>query len=217
MRAQWRVADADMTTRQALAAATGLSPLLCQVLINRGMTDAAAAQAFLTPSLHDLHDPYGLHGMEQAVQRLITAMRQGERIAIYGDYDVDGVTATALLVTFFHELGLQVPYYIPERASEGYGLNADAMRQLASTGVRLLITVDCGSTAWEEVALARRLGMDIIITDHHQPPERLPDACAVLNPHQPACTYPNKYLCGVGVVFKLLTALRATASAYPTI
>src|SRR5262249_57686845 len=93
--------------------------------------------------------------------------------------------------------------------------NADSMRLLAQAGVRLLITVDCGSTAWEEVALARRLGMDIIITDHHQPPERLPDACAVLNPHQPACTYPNKYLCGVGVVFKFLTALRATLRQPP--
>jgi len=101
MRAQWRVADTDVTTRQALATATGLSPLLCQVLINRGITDAAAAGAFLTPSLHDLHDPYGLHGMKQAVQRLVAAIRQGECIAIYGDYDVDGVTATALLVTFF--------------------------------------------------------------------------------------------------------------------
>jgi single-stranded-DNA-specific exonuclease len=209
MLAQWRVANADLGTRQALVAATGLSPLLCQVLINRGYTEAAAAQAFLTPSLHDLPDPYRLHGMQQAVQRLMAAIRQGERIAIYGDYDVDGVTATALLVTFFHELGLQVPYYIPERASEGYGLNTDSMRQLAGAGIRLLITVDCGSTALEEVALARRLGMDILITDHHQPPERLPDACAVLNPHQPACTYPNKHLCGVGVVFKLLTALRA--------
>ena len=105
MRAQWRVADTDVTTRQALATATGFSPLLCQVLINRGITDAAAAGAFLTPSLHDLHDPYGLHGMKQAVQRLVAAIRQGECIAIYGDYDVDGVTATALLVTFFHELG----------------------------------------------------------------------------------------------------------------
>ena len=209
MLAQWCVADTDLATQQALVATTGLSPLLCQVLINRGMTDAAAAQAFLTPSLHDLHDPYRMHGMAQAVQRLVAAIRQGERIAIYGDYDVDGVTATALLVTFFDELGLKVPYYIPERASEGYGLNAASMRQLARAGVRLLITVDCGSTALEEVALARRLGMDIVITDHHQPPERLPDACAVLNPHQPACAYPNKHLCGVGVVFKFLTALRA--------
>jgi len=209
MLVQWRVADSDLAPRQALAAATGLSSLLCQVLINRGMTDAAAVQAFLTPSLHDLHDPYLLHGMESAVQRLVAAIRQDERIAIYGDYDVDGVTATALLVTFFHELGLTVPYYIPERASEGYGLNANSIRQLASEQVRLLITVDCGSTALEEVALARRLGMDMVITDHHQPLDRLPEACAVLNPHQPACRYPNKHLCGVGVVFKLLTALRA--------
>src|ERR1700694_2337466 len=147
MLAQWCVADADLATRQALVAATGLSPLLCQVLINRGMTDAAAARTFLTPSLHDLHDPYGMHGMEPAVQRLVAAIRQGERIAIYGDYDVDGVTATALLVTFFDELGLKVPYYIPERASEGYGLSAASMRQRAGAGVRLLITVDCGSTA----------------------------------------------------------------------
>src|SRR6266446_6627540 len=215
MLAQWRVADTDLATRQALVATAVLSPLLCQVLINRRMTDAAAAGAFLTPSLHDLHDPYHMHGMAQAVQRLVAAIRQGERIAIYGDYDVDGVTATALLVTFFGELGLKVPYYIPERASEGYGLNANSIRQLASAQVRLLITVDCGSTALEEVALARRLGMDMVITDHHQPPDRLPDACAVLNPHQPACTYPNKHLCGVGVVFKLLTALRAALRQAP--
>src|SRR5712691_12291384 len=149
MLAQWRVADANLVTQQALIAATGLSPLLCQVLINRGMTDAAAARSFLTPSLHELHDPYRMHGMEPAVQRLVAAIRQGERIAIYGDYDVDGVTATALLVTFFGELGLKVPYYIPERASEGYGLNANSIRQLASAHVRLLITVDCGSTALE--------------------------------------------------------------------
>lgn len=217
MLVQWRVADADPATRQALAAATGLSPLLCQVLRNRGLTDAAAVQAFLTPSLHDLHDPYLLHGMVSAVQRLVAAIRQGERLAIYGDYDVDGVTATALLVTFFDELGLKVPYYIPERASEGYGLNASSIRQLASAQVRLLITVDCGSTALEEVALARRLGMDIVITDHHQPPDRLPDACAVLNPHQPGCGYPNKHLCGVGVVFKLLTALRAALRQEPLV
>ena len=217
MHVQWRVTDSDLATRQGLAAATDLSPLLCQVLINRGMTDAAAVQAFLTPSLHDLHDPYRLHGMERAVQRLVAAIRQGERIAIYGDYDVDGVTATALLVTFFHELGLKVPYYIPERASEGYGLNANSIRQLASQQVRLLITVDCGSTALEEVALARRLGMDIVITDHHQPPDQLPEACAILNPHQPACTYPNKHLCGVGVVFKLLTALRAALRQSPAV
>ena len=130
-------------------------------------------------------------------------------MAVYGDYDVDGVTATALLLTFFEALGLQVASYIPEREGEGYGLNAEAMRQLAQQGARLLITVDCGSTAVAEVALARELGIDTIITDHHQPPDTLPAALAVLNPHQPGCGYPNKHLCGVGLVFKLLTALRA--------
>ncbi|MBM3222905.1 MAG: single-stranded-DNA-specific exonuclease RecJ [Candidatus Tectomicrobia bacterium] len=215
MRAQWHVAEADAIARHTLAAATGLSPLLCQVLLNRGLTEAAAVQRFLSPSLHDLYDPYDLHGMTQAVQRLVAALQQGEQIAIYGDYDVDGITATALLVTFFEELGLQVPYYIPERASEGYGLNASSIQHLARAGTQLLITVDCGSTALEEVALARRLGMDVVITDHHQPPAQLPDACAVLNPHQPACTYPNKHLCGVGVVFKLLTALRAALRQEP--
>lgn len=209
MQAQWRVAEVDRASHRALAAATGLSPLFCQVLINRGLTEAAAVQRFLAPSLRDLHDPYQLHDMRPAVQRLVSAIQTQERLGIYGDYDVDGVTATALLVTFFDELGLHVPYYIPERASEGYGLNAASIEQLASEGVQVLITVDCGSTALHEVALARRLGMDVVITDHHQPPEQLPDACAILNPHQPACTYPNKHLCGVGVVFKLLTALRA--------
>ena len=132
-----------------------------------------------------------------------------EQIAVYGDYDVDGVTGTALLSTFFVSLGLNVASYIPDRRGEGYGLNSEAIRQLAGQGTRLLITVDCGSTAVEEVALAGQLGIDTIITDHHQPPETLPDALAIVNPHQQSCSYPNKHLCGVGLVFKLLTALRA--------
>jgi single-stranded-DNA-specific exonuclease len=208
-RTRWQVAQPDAAAQQALAAITGLSPLLCQLLSNRGITDAAAAQAFLQPSLHHLEDPNLLHGMARAVERLLQAMRQQETLAIYGDYDVDGVTATALLVVFFRELGLDVPYYIPDRSHEGYGLNTAAMHQLARQGVRVLITVDCGITAVDEIAVARQLGIDTIITDHHQPPEILPDACALLNPHQVACHYPNKYLCGVGVVFKLITALRA--------
>ncbi len=206
---KWHVAEANPAAQQALASATGLSPLLCQLLINRGITDAAQAQAFLAPTLHDLEDPYLLYGMEHAIARLLQALHQNERLAVYGDYDVDGVTATALLLTFFRELGLQVPYYIPERSSEGYGLNVEAMHRLAHDGVGLLITVDCGITAVEEIAVAHELGIDTIITDHHQPPEVLPNAWALLNPHQTRCTYPNKHLCGVGVVFKLITALRA--------
>ena len=210
MLTQWQVADPDPTTQDRLAAELALSPLLCQILINRGITDAAAARTFLSPSLHDLHDPFQLAGMDAAVRRIVAAMQQGEQMAVYGDYDVDGVTATALLLTFFESLGLRVVSYIPERQGEGYGLNAEAMHQLARQGTQLLITVDCGSTALAEVALARELGIDTIITDHHQPPETLPAALAVLNPHQPACSYPNKNLCGVGLVFKLLTALRAS-------
>ena len=209
MLTQWQVADPDPAARDRLAAGLSLSSLLCQILVNRGITDAAAARPFLSPSLHDLHDPFLMLGMDAAVRRIVAAVQQGEPMAVYGDYDVDGVTATALLLMFFEALGLQVASYIPEREGEGYGLNAEAMRQLAQQGARLLITVDCGSTAVAEVALARELGIDTIITDHHQPPDTLPAALAVLNPHQPACGYPNKHLCGVGLVFKLLTALRA--------
>jgi single-stranded-DNA-specific exonuclease len=212
--ALWHIAAPDVAAQRLLAEATGQSPLLCQLLLNRGITDAAMARTFLSPSLHDLPDPFLLHGMQQAVDRLVAALQREEQIAIYGDYDVDGVTATALLITFFRELGVRVDYHIPERA-QGYGLNADAVHDLAQRGVRVLITVDCGITAVDEIALARRLGIDTIVTDHHQPPERLPDALALLNPNQPRCAYPNKGLCGVGVVFKLLTALRAALRQVP--
>ena len=207
--AHWTVAETVPDAQQALTTATGLSPLLCQLLINRGISAPAQAKSFLSPSLHDLEDPYQLHGMERAIERLLNALRDGECIAVYGDYDVDGVTATSLLLTFFRELGLEVPYYIPERSSEGYGLNVKAMHRLADDGVRVLITVDCGITAVEEIAVAHKLGIDTIITDHHQPPDVLPEAWALLNPQQIACHYPNKDLCGVGVVFKLITALRS--------
>ncbi len=206
---RWQVATPDDEARQRLAAELSLSPLLCQILINRGITDAEMARKFLAPSLHDLHDPYLLSGMEVSVRRIVGAIQMNEQIAVYGDYDVDGVTGTALLSTFFFSLGLNVASYIPDRRGEGYGLNSEAIRQLAGQGTRLLITVDCGSTAVEEVALAGQLGVDTIITDHHQPPDALPDALAVVNPHQQSCGYPNKHLCGVGLVFKLLTALRA--------
>lgn len=206
---RWHVTPPDPTAQHALTTATGLPLLLSQLLLNRGITEVAHAQAFLTPSLHDLRDPYTMLGMDRAVARVLTALQQRETLTVYGDYDVDGVTGTALLLTFFRELGFDVPYYIPERSSEGYGLNTAAMHHLADNGVHLLITVDCGITAVEEIALARTLGIDTIITDHHQPPDVLPDAYALLNPHQPSCPYPNKDLCGVGVVFKFITALRA--------
>jgi single-stranded-DNA-specific exonuclease len=207
--ARWCVDAPNPSLQRLLATDTHLPPLLCQLLINRGITNAAAIQAFLAPSLHDLSDPFLLHGMQRAVQRLLTALQHNESIAIYGDYDVDGATATSLLIMFFRELGIVVSYHIPDRSGEGYGLNATAIEQLAKRNVRLLLTVDCGITAVDEIAVAHRFGIDVIITDHHQPPDVLPDAWAILNPHQPDCRYPNKGLCGVGVAFKLITALRA--------
>jgi single-stranded-DNA-specific exonuclease len=192
-----------------LAAALGISPLAATLLVNRGLTTIEAARDFLQPSLRRLHDPFLMRGMTEAVDRLARALRAGEPIAIYGDYDVDGITATAVLSWCFRDLGVRVPYYLPHRMREGYGLNPAAIRKLSAQGIRLLITVDCGITGHDEVRLARQLGMDVIVTDHHQVPPSLPEAVAVLNPHQPDCPYPTKELSGVGVAFKLVTALRA--------
>ena len=151
------------------------------------------------------------HG--RGCDRLIRSLQNQESIVIYGDYDVDGITATAVLSWFFRDIGVPVPYYLPHRMREGYGLNAEAVRKLADQGTRVLITVDCGITGHHEVQLARRLGMDVIVTDHHQVPPTLPDAVAVLNPHQSECGYPAKELAGVGVAFKLVMALRGTAAS----
>jgi single-stranded-DNA-specific exonuclease len=206
---RWEIAPKNPLVEEKLAAALQIRTLTARFLINRGITTIEAARDFLTPSLQRLHDPFLMRGMAEAVERLIRGIRGREPIVIYGDYDVDGITATAVLSWFFRDIGVPVPYYLPHRMREGYGLNAEAIRKLADQGTRILITVDCGITGHEEVQLARRLGMDVIVTDHHQVPPTLPDAVAVLNPHQSECTYPAKELAGVGVAFKLVMALRA--------
>jgi single-stranded-DNA-specific exonuclease len=206
---RWEVAAGAAKYEAKLAATLRLSTLAAKLLVNRGLTTIEAAHRFLNPSLRQLHDPFLMHGMSAAVARLIESLRAREPMAIYGDYDVDGITATAVLSWFFRDIGVPVPYYLPHRMREGYGLNEAAVRQLAAQGIRLLITVDCGITGHAEVRLARQLGMDVIVTDHHQIPPRLPDAVAVLNPHQRECAYPTKELSGVGVAFKLAMALRS--------
>ncbi|MGH8066465.1 MAG: single-stranded-DNA-specific exonuclease RecJ [Candidatus Entotheonellia bacterium] len=205
---RWEIAPENRRVEEKLAAALQIRPLAARLLANRGVSTIEAAREFLSPSLQRLHDPFLMRGMSEAVERLIRGLRNQESIVIYGDYDVDGITATAVLSWFFREIGVPVPYYLPHRMREGYGLNAEAVRKLADQGTRILITVDCGITGHEEVQLARRLGMDVIVTDHHQVPPTLPDAVAVLNPHQPECAYPAKELSGVGVAFKLIMALR---------
>jgi single-stranded-DNA-specific exonuclease len=205
---RWEIAPPNRRVEEKLAAALRIRPLPARLLVNRGITSIDAAHEFLTPSLQRLHDPFLMRGMAEAVQRLIRGLQNQESIVIYGDYDVDGITATAVLSWFFRDIGVPVPYYLPHRMREGYGLNTEAVRQLAAQGTRVLITVDCGITGYDEVQLARRLGMDVIVTDHHQVPPTLPDAVAVLNPHQAECGYPAKELAGVGVAFKLVMALR---------
>jgi single-stranded-DNA-specific exonuclease len=206
---RWESAAPHPRLEEKLAAALQIRPLAAKLLVHRGITSIDAAHEFLTSSLQHLHDPFLMRGMPEAVQRLTQSLRHQESIVIYGDYDVDGITATAVLSWFFRDIGVPVPYYLPHRMREGYGLNAEAVRKLAAQGTRVLITVDCGITGHQEVQLARRLGMDVIVTDHHQVPPTLPDAVAVLNPHQSDCGYPAKELAGVGVAFKLVMALRS--------
>jgi len=202
----WRIYPQNSALKQRLSEALGVSPALAQVLINRGLTDKDEARAFLQGGQECLLDPWLLKDMAKAVSKIEQAIAKGKQITIYGDYDVDGVTASALLYMFLQRLGAQVNYYIPERQSEGYGLNFQALESLLRSGTGLLITVDCGISAIEEIDYFRQK-MDIIITDHHQPPPQLPPAYAILNPKQPGCAYPNKELAGVGVAFKLCQAL----------
>ncbi len=188
-----------------------LHPLVAQVLYNRGLTDPAEATAFLD-GYRGSDDPFRLRGMHQAVTRLRQAVRAQEPIVIYGDFDADGVTATALLVLTLRALGGQVRPYIPHRVDEGYGLRRETLTGLASRGVKVVVTVDCGVRSVDEVAHAQQLGMEVIITDHHTLGPRLPDALAVIDPRRPDCPYPYKHLAGVGLAYKLSQALlRANA------
>ncbi len=185
----------------------GISPLVARVLINRGITDAGDAKRFIERDIESLHSPFLINDMDKAVERINRAIEQKEKITIYGDYDVDGITSTAIMVSFLNKRGAVVDAYIPDRQNEGYGVNMDAIEKIAAMGTRLIITVDTGITAGEEVAYAKSKGIDIIITDHHECKEDVPDAIAVINPKRTDCEYPFKDLAGVGVAFKLICAL----------
>lgn len=183
------------------------SPVLQQLLYNRGYTTVSEAQQFIEASPPDGCQPNNLLGVKQAVDRIRSAIRKKESIAIYGDYDVDGVTATALLRMLLDSLGANVRGYIPNRFDEGYGLNIEALKSLYEEGVKLVVSVDCGIRSPVEADYARKLGLDLIITDHHQPANELPYAFAIINPKQPGDLYPDKNLAGVGIAYKLAEAL----------
>ena len=202
---RWKIREVeDINSLKALADSLNISDVLAKLLFLRDIKTFTQAKHFFRPSLDSLHDPYLMHGMENATRRVIQALTENQPICIYGDYDVDGTCSTALLYMFLKELGANVEFYIPRRLNEGYGLSKDGIDAIkASNNAKLLITVDCGITAIEETEYANQLGMDVIICDHHQPKEELPNALAVLDPLKPQCNYPFDYLSGAGVAFKL--------------
>ncbi len=207
---RWRVREPELVLQKTLAASLNISTITSQLLINRGISDIQQAERFLSSTLSDIRSPFGMKGMKEGVERVLKALHNKEKIAIYGDYDVDGITSTSILLMFLKSAGVNVSYYIPERIAEGYGLNADAISKLAERGVALLITVDCGISDHPEVKLAKELGMDVIVTDHHEVPDYLPPAYAIINPKQSGCPFPFKNLAGVGVAFNFIIALRAS-------
>ena len=202
---QWKIAHPSPEGRAQLERA-GIPSLLACVLSARGVTEPEQAWKLLTPGEEPLLDPMLLKDMDRAVLRVTRALKRGETIAVYGDYDVDGITATCLLTDCLTRLGGRVRSYIPDRLEEGYGLNQEAVLHLAQQGVTLIITVDCGITAAREVEFARELGIDVVITDHHECKQAIPEAAAVVDPHRPDCPYPFKGLAGVGVALKLAMA-----------
>jgi single-stranded-DNA-specific exonuclease len=214
-RKRWVIVPADGEVVERLAAELRLPPILARLLVNRGLTDPAAAAAFLEPQFRDLHPPALLPNIDIAAERIARAVRAGEKITLYGDYDVDGITGTAMLWHTLQAAGAQVDYYIPHRVEEGYGLNSDAIDGLIDKGAKLLITVDCGCSAVIPITRAQSRGVDVIVSDHHEFASQMPPACALVHPRRhaldplaaTAAAYPNPDLCGAGVAFKLAWAV----------
>ena len=205
----WSSLPCDDSAIQQLVAELDVSPITARLLCIRGLGGLEQARRFLSPSLDDLHDPFALAGMRVAVDRILGAIDRRERIAIHGDYDVDGVTSTVILRRALELLGADVTHFIPERLRDGYGLQPASVDRLHADGVRLVISVDCGIRGVDAALHARALGLDLIITDHHEPDAALPDALAVINPKRHDCAYPDKNLAGVGVALKVVQALCA--------
>jgi len=208
-RQRWVLAESHPTEAAALAQSARLPVVLAELLVARGITQAAEAFAFLNPEISHLHDPLLMLGMAEAVARLEQAIALREPVLLYGDYDVDGTTAVVLLKTAIEMLGGVARFHVPHRLLEGYGLQSSVLEAAQAEGARLVITVDTGMRAFAEAETARRLGLDLIITDHHllQADDAVPHALAILNPNQPGCAYPEKSLCGAAIALKLAQAV----------
>ena len=204
---KWSIKRLDPAGQKYLSESLSIPPIVSQLLLNRGIDDIDKAKAFLNSSISELYNPFLMEGMHEAVSRIKRALDKKEKILIHGDYDVDGVTATALLFFTLKELGAEPVYYIPDRLTEGYGLGASGVEEAIRIKAGLVITVDCGISSHEEVGTLNKSGIDVVVTDHHEAPKILPDAHAIINPRQMSCAYPDKNLSGVSIAFKLCQAL----------
>jgi single-stranded-DNA-specific exonuclease len=207
MTKRWTLHTFDAEKSKALQAALKIHPILCNLLVQRGIDTFEKAKQFFRPQLTDLHDPYLMKDMQKAVDRIAKAIASNEKILVYGDYDVDGTTSVATLFQFLREQTQNIDFYIPHRFKEGYGISTAGIEFAIQNQFDIVISVDCGIKSTELINYAKSKGIDFIICDHHLPDPILPDAVAILNPKQIDCTYPNKELCGCGVVFKLISAL----------
>jgi single-stranded-DNA-specific exonuclease len=209
MKKRWHILSADPKQVSALADSLGCQPAAAVALVNRGICSPDQAAAFLKPSLANVRSPFLMKDVDRAVERVLLAVRRGEKVLIFGDYDMDGITATAILFEFLSYLDADAHYYIPNRLTEGYGLTRDYVEKHAiPDGIGLIITVDCGISSFDAVRAARHAGIDVIITDHHETPPLMPEAFAILDPKRPDCTSGFSWLAGVGVAFNLVLALR---------
>ncbi|RPI03162.1 MAG: single-stranded-DNA-specific exonuclease RecJ [Ignavibacteriae bacterium] len=195
---------------QSLSQELGISPVLTEILVHRGIDTFEKARSFFRPSMEDLHDPFLMNHMDAAVKRITGAIVKHEHIMVFGDYDVDGTDSTAMLWKFLKDAGATIDYFIPDRIKDGYGISTAGIDHVHASGATLLIAVDCGITAFQQVEYAHSLGIDVVICDHHEPGNEIPNAAAVLDALKPSCAYPFKYLCGCGVAFKLIQALAAS-------
>ena len=208
---RWQVSRQEKEAAQEISKASKISTILAQALINRGLSGIAEIDAFITPKLNFLSNPYDIPDMEKAAQRVLLAKEKRERVAVYGDYDVDGVTGTAILLLTFKDLGIDATYYIPHRYSEGYGLNNNAIKKLFDEGIKLIVTVDCGISNVIEIEYANSLGMEVVVTDHHNPPKMLPKAYSIVNPKLIDGNHRARELSGSGVAFKFAWGLYRSA------
>lgn len=207
MNKKWQIYDIDENKIEEISKKYGLNKLLSTILVNRNIIDEKNIEMFLKPTRNDFYNPFLMSDMEKAVERIIKAIKEKENVTIYGDYDVDGITSITVLKSFLQDRGLEVSTYIPNRLDEGYGLNNSAIEKIAKAGCQLMITVDCGISAIEEIEYANSLGIETVITDHHETVEELPNAFAVIDNKRKDSTYPFRELAGVGVVFKLIQAI----------